>query len=109
VKFLLLALCRLHNFIMQDDSMAQKIHLSQLAHDEDTTWKRGDSSGHLTMVLAELPRGHPMKQGSRSDTDSRRRMEITRVLAANEAVRPLHSEAQQTLRMLRENAAYLSQ
>jgi hypothetical protein len=109
VKFLLLALCRLHNFIMQDDNMAQKIHLSQLAHDEDTTWKRGDSSGHLTMVLAELPRGHPMRQGSRSDTDSNRRTEITRVLAAREAVRPIHSEAQQTLRMLRESAAYLSQ
>ena len=109
VKFLLLALCRLHNFIMQDDNMAQKIHLTQLAHDEDTTWKRGDSSGHLTMVLADLPRGHPMMQGHRSDTDSQRRSEITRVLAANEAVRPIHSEAQQTLRLLRERAAYLCQ
>jgi hypothetical protein len=94
---------------MQDDNMAQKVHLSQLAHDEDTTWKRGDSSGHLTMVLADLPHGHPMKQGSRSDIDSKRRTEITRVLAANEAVRPIHSEAQKTLRMLRESAAYLSQ
>jgi hypothetical protein len=60
VKFLLLALCRLHNYIMKDENMARRVYLSQLAHDEDTTWKRGDSSGHLTMVLAQVPHGHPM-------------------------------------------------
>jgi hypothetical protein len=109
VKFLLLALCRLHNYIMQDDNMSRRVHLSQLAHDEDTTWKRGDSSGHLTMVLAQLPRGHPMVQGSRTDMESTRRSEITRVLAQSQAERPVHSAEQQTLRMLRDSAAYLCQ
>ena len=107
VKFLLLALCRLHNFIMRDEAMARRVHLSQLAHDEDTNWKRGDSSGHLTMVLADLPRGHPMGQGSRADMESSRRTEITRVLEERKAQRPVHSEDQQTQRLLRERAAYL--
>jgi hypothetical protein len=109
VKFLLLALCRLHNFIMRDAKMATKIHLAQLAHDEDTTWKRGDSSGHLTMVLADIRNGHPMMQGMRTDMQSNRRTEITRVLDDLGAVRPVHSEAQQQLRMMRENTAFLTQ
>ena len=107
VKFLLLALCRLHNFIMKDENMARRVHLSQLAHDEDTTWKRGDSSGHLTMVLAQVPHGHPMVQGARSDIQSARRTEITRVLAECQAERPVHSAEQQALRLVRESAAYL--
>jgi hypothetical protein len=109
VKFLLLALCRLHNFIMRDVKMATKTHLSQLAHDEDTTWKRGDSSGHLTMVLADIRNGHPMLQGSRTDIQSKRRTEITKVLDDRGAVRPVHSEAQKQVRMVRENAAFLTQ
>jgi hypothetical protein len=107
VKFLLLALCRLHNFIMKDENMARRVHLSQLAHDEDTTWKRGDSSGHLTMVLAQVPHGHPMAQGARTDMQSARRTEITRVLAECQAERPVHSAEQQALRLVRESAAYL--
>jgi hypothetical protein len=109
VKFLLLALCRLHNFIMRDAKMATKLRLAQLAHDEDTNWKRGDSSGHLTMVLADICNGHPMVQGMRTDMQSNRRTEITRVLDERGAVRPVHSEAQQQLRMVRENAAFLTQ
>ena len=107
VKFLLLALCRLHNFIMKDENMARRVHLSQLAHDEDTAWKRGDSSGHLTMVLAQVPHGHPMVQGARSDIQSARRTEITRVLAECQAERPVHSAEQQALRLVRDSAAYL--
>jgi hypothetical protein len=107
VKYLLKVLCRLHNYIMRDEDMAKKMHLSQFAHDEDVTWKRGDSSGHLTMVLVDMARGHPMVQGTRADTESKRRTEITRVLSANCAERPIHSAAQQELRFLRETAAYL--
>ncbi len=112
VKFLVIALCRLHNYIIQDKDIASRERLAQLAHEEDTNWKRGEAQGHMVMVLADtIALGHPMtvSQGSRSDTVSRRRCDITNELASRNAVRPITSAAQQTQRMLREKAVYLAE
>lgn len=112
VKFLVIALCRLHNYIIQDSDLASRQTITQLAHEEDTNWKRGEVQGHMVMVLADTTAfGHPMTrtQGCRSDTASRRRCDITAELAQRDAVRPLTSASQQLHRMLREQAAYLAQ
>jgi hypothetical protein len=111
VKFLVVALCRLHNYITQDSDIASREKITQLAHEEDMNWRRGEVHGHMTMVLADtITFGHPMtSQGSRSDTASRRRCDITNHLSDCGAVRPITSAAQQTQRMLREQAAYLAQ
>jgi hypothetical protein len=111
VKFLLIALCRLHNYIIQDSDLASREKITQLAHEEDMNWKRGEVRGHMMMVLADaIAFGHPMtSQGSRSDTVSRRRCDITNHLREYNAVRPTISAAQQTQRMLRQQAAYLAE
>ena len=111
VKFLVIALCRLHNYIMQDADIAKREKITQLAHEEDTNWKRGEVQGHMVMVLADtMTHGHPMtSQGFRSDTLSKRRNDITDHLAQRDAVRPVTSAAQQMQRMLREESAYLAE
>ena len=108
LSLLLHALCRLHNFCMQDKHVASLSMMADIAHEEDHRWKRGDPSGHMTMLLAQVqaPR---LGQGARSDKDSSRRLDITNELKRLNVKRPMMGVDAQFVAMLRLENVYLSQ
>jgi len=108
LSLLLHTLCRLHNFCMKDRHVASLTTIEEMAHEEDHIWRRGDSSGHMRLLLlqGQIPSLH---QGARSDRESTRRVEITSTLQQNGVKRLCISDAAKTLAMIRLENIYLSQ
>ncbi len=106
-KLVLVALCRLHNFISQDRELSQLRRRSELWHEDDTLWRRGlcaDGSmpDEIECVAVSHARDCILQQGVRSDLHSDRRVRITQSMRAEGVKRPQGSRLAQELRYRRE-------
>jgi hypothetical protein len=108
LSLLLHTLCRLHNYCMKDTHVAMLSNIEDIAHEEDHRWKRGDPSGHMRLLLAQI-QSPEQRQGRRTDLESLRRSEITSVIRRNGFKRPLIGEDAILVGMLRDEFLYLSQ
>ena len=108
LNLLLHCLCRLHNYCMKDKHVGSLTRMEDMAHEEDHRWKRGDSSGHMRLILAQSQMTGP-GQGRRVDIESIRRQEITSVLQRHGVKRPIMSVDAQAVAMMRLQNIYLSQ
>jgi hypothetical protein len=108
LSLLLHTLCRLHNLCMADRHVGTLTTIEDIAHEEDHVWRRGDSSGHMRLLLlqGQIP---SLRQGARSDRESARRVEITSVLERNGVKRQSMCDDAQTVAMIRLENIYLSQ
>jgi hypothetical protein len=93
---------------MKDKHVAKLTKIEDIAHEEDHRWKRGDQTGHMRLILAQL-QSPDQRQGRRSDLESKRRQEITNVIARNGVTRPTMSADANAVAMLRDECLYLSQ
>jgi hypothetical protein len=110
LSLLLHTLCRLHNYCMTDMHVASLTTIADIAHEEDHRWKRGDGSGHMRLMLAQVQTPEQRQgQGRRSDLESTRRAEITNVIQRSGFTRPLIGADANAIGMLRDEIVYLSQ
>jgi transposase len=107
LSLLLHTLCRLHNYCMQDRHVGKLTKIEDIAHEEDHRWKRGEPSGHMRLVLAQV-QTPDQRQGRRTDLESSRRLEITNVIKRSGFKRPLISADAHFVGMLRDEFIYLS-
>ena len=102
-------LCRLHNYCMKDTHVAKLSHIEDLAHEEDLHWRRGAPTGHMRLVLAQARSlEQRQRQGQRTDLESSRRLEITKVINRSGFKRPLVSADAVVVGMMRDDFLYLS-
>lgn len=102
-------LCRLHNYCMKDTHVAKLSKIEELAHEEDLQWRRGAPSGHMRLILAQARSlEQRQRQGQRTDLESARRSEITRVIHRSGFKRPLLSADAVLVGMMRDDFLYLS-
>ena len=114
-KLILVALCRLHNFIKMDNRIAKLNGRAHICHEDDTMWRRGlDVNGDMP-VVAEMVMVNDAAAaaitanpgaGSRTDLYSDKRVAITREMKVHRVVRPAGSKDAQALRALRESVTY---
>ena len=93
---------------MKDKHVAMLSNIEDIAHEEDHCWKRGDPSGHMRLLLAQI-QSPEQRQGRRTDLESLRRSEITSVIRRNGFKRPLIGQDAILVGMLRDEFLYLSQ
>ena len=112
-KLILVALCRLHNFINMDLTIAKLHGRVNICHEDDTMWRRGlDRNGdmpavaEMVMVSDAAAPNRRQGAGARSDLYSDKRVVITRAMRDNKILRPVGSKEAQALRLLRENVTY---
>ena len=108
LSLLLHTLCRLHNYCMKDTHVASLSTIADIAHEEDHRWKRGDPSGHMRLMLAQVQTLEQRQQGRRTDLESPRRVEITDVIQRSGFTRPLIGVDANAVGMLRDEVIYLS-
>ena len=108
LSLLLHCLCRLHNYCMRDRHVGSLTKIEEISHEEDHRWKRGDASGHMRLILAQLE-SPEQRQGRRTDLESKRRQEITNVIQRSGFKRPMMSVDANAVAMLRDEHFYLSQ
>ena len=102
-------LCRLHNYCMKDTHVAKLSKIEELAHEEDLHWRRGAPTGHMRLILAQARSlEQRQRQGQRTDLESARRSEITRVIHRSGFKRPLLSADAVLVGMMRDDFLYLS-
>ena len=76
-------------------------------HEDDTMWRRGlSANGEMPdevdcVVVSHVNDSRP-RQGSRSDLESNRRVQITRLMKIHDCERPKGSKAAQEIRYRRE-------
>jgi hypothetical protein len=92
---------------MQDMHVGKLTKIEDIAHEEDHRWKRGEPSGHMRLVLAQV-QTPDQRQGRRTDLESSRRLEITNVIKRSGFKRPLISADANFIGMLRDEFIYLS-
>jgi hypothetical protein len=109
LALILHTLCRLHNYCMQDTHVSKLSHIDDLAHEEDLQWRRGAPTGHMRLILAQAQTlEQRQRQGQRTDLESSRRVEITRVIQRSGFTRPLISADAIAVGMMRDEFIYLS-
>ena len=109
LSLLLHTLCRLHNYCMADRHVASLATIADIAHEEDHRWRRGDPSGHMRLMLAQVQSLDQRQQGRRTDLESTRRVQITDVIQRSGFTRPLIGVDANAVGMLRDEIVYLSQ
>jgi hypothetical protein len=110
LSLLLHTLCRLHNYCMKDRHVASFTTIADIAHEEDHRWRRGDPTGHMRLLLAQVQTLEQRQgQGRRTDLESTRRTAITNVIQRSGFTRPLISADANAVGMLRDEIIYLSQ
>jgi hypothetical protein len=109
LSLLLHTLCRLHNYCMTDRHVASLSTIADIAHEEDHRWQRGDPSGHMRLMLAQVQTLEQRQQGRRTDLESTRRNQITDVIQRSGFTRPLIGVDANAVGMLRDEIMYLSQ
>jgi hypothetical protein len=94
---------------MTDMHVASLTTIADIAHEEDHRWKRGDGSGHMRLMLAQVQTLEQRQQGRRTDLESTRRNQITDVIQRSGFTRPLIGVDANAVGMLRDEIMYLSQ